>query len=69
MSTVIAFPTTREITSRSTALRRPKAALAGPKVVILPVVRIERHAEPEPAGEMGELLTGPFGAGAARGRH
>lgn len=68
MNTVIAFPTTREIASRSAAaLRRPKAALAGPKVVILPVVRIERHAEPAASEEMGELLTGPFGA--AGGRH
>ncbi|MGR7995950.1 hypothetical protein [Xanthobacter sp. ZOL 2024] len=52
MNTVIAFPTKHERATRATsAARRPKADgarpdLAGPRIVILPVVRIERHADP-----------------------
>lgn len=51
MSTVIVFPSTSGPAGRSgPSARRRRAELAGPKVVILPVVRIERH-ETVPAAE------------------
>ncbi|MDQ0505221.1 hypothetical protein [Xanthobacter agilis] len=42
MSTVIAFPPARDTAAQAVA-DRPRAELSGPRVVILPVVRIERH--------------------------
>lgn len=49
MSTVIAFPASRAtppLSGRKRAGSRPE--LAGPRIVILPVVRIERHADAAP---------------------
>ncbi|WP_454918219.1 hypothetical protein [Xanthobacter sediminis] len=43
MSTVIAFPSAREAARAADRARRTE--LPGPKIVILPVVRIERHAD------------------------
>ncbi|MBB6307251.1 hypothetical protein [Xanthobacter tagetidis] len=47
MSTVVLFSAAKR--KREAAPISEPAPLAGPKVVILPVVRIERHAEPEMA--------------------
>lgn len=44
MSTVIAFPSKRETRARVAPSGR-RTELSGPKVVILPVVRIERHMD------------------------
>ncbi|MEP9348506.1 hypothetical protein [Xanthobacter sp. KR7-225] len=49
MSTVILFSAARRRREAALAPERP-APLSGPKVVILPVVRIERHAAPDDGG-------------------
>jgi len=64
MSTVIAFPVAPDggPARRSGRWRRPE--LSGPKVEILPVVRIERHADAdtpaEPARRTGDARRGAF---------
>lgn len=80
MSTVIAFPSAREAARAAASGRR--AELPGPKIVILPVVRIERHADVsadahrDQGAEGGEatllrldLARTPCGAGPAGRRH
>ena len=61
MSTVVLFSEARRRREAAPVSERP-APLSGPKVVILPVVRIERHAAPEDSG------SGARGAVSDRGR-
>lgn len=75
MSTVIAFPSGRDAARTAGPDRR--AELPGPKIVILPVVRIERHADaPAESGRADaddvvslDLARTPRGAGPAGRRH
>ncbi|MFG1416369.1 hypothetical protein V5F38_02915 [Xanthobacter sp. V0B-10] len=80
MSTVIAFPSARDMAARAASDHR-RAELSGPKIVILPVVRIERHTDvpaeaPRPAGadapvrlDLVRSTRAPRGAGPAGRRH
>ncbi|MFG1403558.1 hypothetical protein [Xanthobacter sediminis] len=80
MSTVIAFPSARDMAARAATVGR-REELSGPKIVILPVVRIERHADvpgnaPRPAGagvpvclDLVRSTRAPRGAGPAGRRH
>lgn len=68
MSTVIAFPAARERAERA-ASARGRSELSGPRIVILPVVRIERHGDvAAPVHPRAERVRAPLGAGPA-GRH
>lgn len=64
MSTVIAFPLSPDGGPARPSGRWRRPELSGPKVVILPVVRIERHADAEapiePARGSGEGRRGAF---------
>lgn len=66
MSTVIPFPSSRPESG--------KAASSGPaQIIILPVVRIERHAEPTPVAakpaRMPRKRLGPVASGSGRRAH
>lgn len=63
MSTVVLFSAAKR--KREAAPISEPAPLAGPKVVILPVVRIERHAEPKAA----QPLSRSHGSGRDRKVH
>lgn len=61
MGTVIAFPLAPEAPRRTLSARRRKE-LGGPKIVILPVVRIERH------GQIDDVHMEPMAGEGAQGR-
>lgn len=66
MSTIIRFPLSRTAAGRSICNPPPRkkeqADSPGPRVVILPVVRIERHdSGPPMRANGGAVVCGPFG--------
>ncbi|MFG1477491.1 hypothetical protein V5F53_02355 [Xanthobacter sp. V4C-4] len=65
MSTVIAFPSARAATDRSASVGS-RVEVSGPRVVILPVVRIERHAESAAAPPPAAADQAPCPVGRAR---
>lgn len=66
MSTIIRFPLSRTAAGRSICNQRPRRTWQtdppGPRIIILPVVRIERHDTTRTGHQGGgEIISGPFG--------